>query len=43
MNFNRILVVASAVSSALFLSACAITPDATQESVTTESLLQGGE
>ena len=42
MKFKRLLV-AGAVSSALFLSACATAPDATQDRVTTDSLLQGGE
>ena len=43
MKLKRLLVVASAFSSALFLSACATTPGDTQERVTTDSLLQGGE
>ncbi|MEH6355466.1 MAG: META domain-containing protein [Marinobacter sp.] len=43
MKFKRLSVVASAFSSALFLSACASTPDDTQKSVTKDSLLQGGE
>lgn len=42
MKLNRLLA-ASAVSFALFLSACATTPDAAQKSVTTDSLLRGGE
>jgi len=43
MKLKRLLIVAIAVSSVLFLSACATTPDNTQERVTTDSLLQVGE
>jgi len=43
MKFKRLLVVAGAFSLALFLSACASTPDDTQESVIKDSLLHGGE
>ncbi|WP_298448816.1 META domain-containing protein [uncultured Marinobacter sp.] len=42
MKLNKLLA-ASAVSSAIFLSACANTPEATDSRVTTESLIGGGE